>query len=113
VVVLFALAAPRGDAAESAVWFTAIGAGFAVLGVLGAAFAVYRSDVLEKPVPNVSVEVPKANGADGYDPVAHDTTATVVGSVVNVGQPKRSFDARIHVTNAGRAVLPWAKLSTA
>ncbi len=93
-------------------WFTAIGAGFAVLGVAGAAFAVYRSDVLERPDPKVFMEVARPDDADDvYDWVPHDVTAMVVGRVVNVVGSERTFDARVHVINEGRAVLRWGKLN--
>jgi hypothetical protein len=109
-VALFVYAAARDTPTEADVWFSAIGAGFAVVGVFGAAYAVYRSDVLEKPKPRVWVEVPKPDGADGYDQV-DGNMATVAGRVVRVGQPARRFVVRIHVVNEGLAVLLWGKLN--
>jgi hypothetical protein len=108
VVVFFVIAATRESADEQDVWFSAIGAGLGAFALAGAAFAVYRSDVLETARPEVWVELPTSDGADFerlHGPLGH------VAGRAHPASSSREFDIRIHVVNHGRTVLRWGKLN--
>jgi len=106
-VVLVVIAITRDDAGDRAVWFTAIGAGIAFVGVAIAVVALYMSDVLEKPHPALTIQVPDPAGGLGWVDVPHDSTFTVVGAPTDHDGEQRFYEARVHVRCRGRGVLRW------
>jgi hypothetical protein len=108
--LLLVIASTRPSVDERNMWFTAIAAGLALLGLLAAGAAVYFAlpsyrELVDRerarPLPELRFQVPYGASGEWRD-VPHDTTVRV---------NHRDFSARVIVHNAGDAVLRWGILN--
>jgi hypothetical protein len=108
-VALLAIAATRPTGEEQTVWFTAIAATLALVGLLAVGATVYFAlpsyrELVDRerarPVPKIQFQLVDRDGS--WFDIAHESINAV---------PRGGFEMRLLVHNAGDAVLRWGILN--